>query len=224
MYKCKFCKKEFKREKTLAVHMCPKKQRWVQRDERYVQIAFACWLQFMDITAHKKKNGYTYEDFMNSSLYIGFIKHARNAMLLNILDIGDFTNFCIESGYKLQNWTKKYCYEAYMKQLTVKETPERAITRSMKIMERWAEDNSKDIITFFTDISPNEAVYMITSGKISPWMIFCSSKSSHLLERFSPEQMGMINEFVDFGRWKIRINKYREEYDHISIVLAEAGI
>ena len=126
--------------------MCPKKQRWTQRDERYVQIAFACWLLFMDTMVMKKKNGYKYEDFIESSLYTGFIKHSRNAMLLHVLDVNDFTNFCISAGYKLQDWTKKHCYESYMKHLTVKETPERAITRSMKIMERWAEDNNGDVI------------------------------------------------------------------------------
>jgi ribosomal protein L37AE/L43A len=36
---CRFCGKNFVKEKTLAVHMCESKRRYLQKDERRVQSA-----------------------------------------------------------------------------------------------------------------------------------------------------------------------------------------
>ena len=36
-YKCRYCEKSFRKESSLAVHLCEPKRRWRERDERAVR-------------------------------------------------------------------------------------------------------------------------------------------------------------------------------------------
>ena len=40
MFKCNYCGKSFAKESTLAVHMCEQKRRYMQKDEKHVQLGF----------------------------------------------------------------------------------------------------------------------------------------------------------------------------------------
>ena len=46
-YQCKYCGSAFTREKTLAVHMCEKKRRHLQKDEKRVQLGLYAFKDFM---------------------------------------------------------------------------------------------------------------------------------------------------------------------------------
>lgn len=221
--KCKFCNKEFRKESTLVNHMCEKKHRWLQKDDKLNQMAFHAWIKFIEYNTKRKKKP-TYEEFMNSKLFIGFIKYARHLRKLNAIDSNDYTDFLIKHGVKLQDWTKDFPYETYMRQTLAKETPERALERGLYLMEEWAISNNKEITDFFFDINTGQAVYWITTGKISPWLIFCASTSDKLFERFTPEQLQIVEEVIDSARWKLKIQKFDNEFRHISKVLKEVGV
>ena len=54
-YKCEYCGASFTREKTLAVHMCEKKRRRLQKNEKRVQTGFYAFTRFYTISAGTKK-------------------------------------------------------------------------------------------------------------------------------------------------------------------------
>ena len=45
-YVCEYCGASFVREKTLAVHMCEKKRRALQKNEKRVQVGFYAFQRF----------------------------------------------------------------------------------------------------------------------------------------------------------------------------------
>ena len=49
MYKCQYCSKSFKKENTLAVHLCEQKRRFMQKDEKHVQLGFRSYQLFYKI-------------------------------------------------------------------------------------------------------------------------------------------------------------------------------
>lgn len=223
-FRCRFCKKEFSRESTLSRHICEKKRRWNQKDEKPVRLAFQAWLRFMQSFQTNKRNPYEYEDFMNSSLYISFCKYGRHLDKLNAINPSEYTDFLIKYEIKLADWTKDYPYETYMKEKIINESPNSGVERSIKILEKWANDNDSEVVDFFSKVSPNQVVHWIINGRISPWMIFCSSKSDKLFERMSREQVDFVNEFIDIKRWKTKIMRERNEVEEIRKLFEEIGV
>ena len=64
-YVCKYCGAGFTKEKTLAVHMCEKKRRHFQKDERRVQLGLYAFQRFYE-KSMASKNQKTYQDFCDS--------------------------------------------------------------------------------------------------------------------------------------------------------------
>ena len=49
-YKCRYCDKQFRKESTLAAHLCEPKRRWQQETETGVQFGLRAYLQFYETT------------------------------------------------------------------------------------------------------------------------------------------------------------------------------
>ena len=49
-YKCKYCEREFRKESTLAVHLCEQKRRYQEEKEVGVQIGLQSYLRFYTMT------------------------------------------------------------------------------------------------------------------------------------------------------------------------------
>ena len=222
-FQCKFCNKIFSREESLLTHICEKKRRFNERNNRINIVAFNCWKMFME-NIQLKKESLDYEEFMNSKLYTGFIKYARHLKDLNVIDSNEYTKFLISNNISIKDLNKDYPYESYMRQTLAKESPDKAIERGLFLIEEWAETNNSDMRSFFEKINTQKAVYLITTGKISPWMIFCSDNSEKLLNRLTPEQMTIVNNFIDSSRWKVKIQKFNDEFNRIKNTLKEVGI
>ena len=47
-FTCEFCKKEFARETSIAVHMCEPKRRRLARDETGVRMGFQAYIKFYE--------------------------------------------------------------------------------------------------------------------------------------------------------------------------------
>ena len=49
-YTCRYCKKSFSRENTLAIHVCEPKKRIQEQNETGVRLGFNAYLKFYEIT------------------------------------------------------------------------------------------------------------------------------------------------------------------------------
>ena len=76
MYKCEYCNRTFKRENSLAVHMCERKRRALSRTEKHVVAGYDAYNYWYKLAMGSKKNK-TYEDFAGSQYYSAFVKFGR---------------------------------------------------------------------------------------------------------------------------------------------------
>lgn len=223
LHKCEYCKKEFVKESTLANHLCVKKRRWQQKDEKGVRIGFMVWKRFYELKMPKGQQDFNYEDFMETSLYSIFVRFGRHLEKLNAIHPDRYIDFLIKHNVKVDDWCKEYPYESYLREFIAMETPEQALERSLHVMEEWGETEKEDYLNFFSKINTNVAVAWIQNGKISPWMILCVPSSVNLLNRFTEEQKVMTSRFLEPRRWKAQIKRHQEEFDNIREVLKEIG-
>ena len=64
-YTCQYCRKDFVRETSLAVHVCEQKRRALAKTERHVVLGYDTYNRFYKISQNAKGDK-SYEDFAKS--------------------------------------------------------------------------------------------------------------------------------------------------------------
>ena len=220
---CKWCKKSFKSETTLAVHMCVKKRRFADKDMSHIRLAHRAFQIFYEINTSATKPK-TIEDFIVSQYYEAFVKYGRACTVNEWLDPVRYTEHLIKTGVKLQKWASDGEYDKYLKIYVRKEPGLKALERSVIYLARWGEENNEPWQDYFIKVSPNRAVHDLRSAKISPWIVYLSETGDKLLERFNSEQVTMIQDVIDPPFWMKQFIANKEEANEIKQACKEAKI
>jgi hypothetical protein len=222
-YKCVHCKKSFMQERTLVSHMCERKRRALQKDEKRVQAGFLAFNRFWQLTQNAKVLK-TYDNFADSSYYNAFVKFGSFINNVSPLYPDKFIDYVIKSGVKLDFWCRDELYEKYLYDALKTEPVESAVQRTLKTMMEWGEEHSADFAHYFAYASLNKAVHDIRNGHVSAWVILNSSTGQTMLRNMSDEQLEMISPALDVPYW---IRKFKEVPADVALVkeiCIEAGI
>lgn len=220
---CKWCKKDFRSERTLSSHLCVKKRRWSDKDLTHIRLAHRVFQMFYKLTTNSTKPK-TQEDFIHSQFYTDFVKFGRSCVRNEYLDPEQFAEWLIRNGVKLKNWSADSTYDKYLVEYVQREPGLRALERSIIYLSSWQEENHKAWNTYFREISTNRAVYDIRAAKVSPWLIYLSATGGELLEKFNDEQVSMVQHIIDANVWMKIFQKNQAEVDEVEEVCRAAGI
>lgn len=223
MNECQFCKKSFKSAKTLSVHMCTRKRRWADRDTIGARLGFRVYQQFYKMTTQQKAPK-TQEVFIKDRMYSAFVKYGRHLADLNPIDADKFIEYVIRNGVAIDKWCFDSTYNTYLKEHIAKEPAERAFERTVLEMQRWATENDLTVQQFFNDVNTFEAVNLVRSGRISPWILYLAPSSDLLWDRFSEEQEKIIYEAVDAEVWKNKFNSQINDVVFVKSVAKSSGL
>lgn len=224
-FKCDYCNKTFKRESTLAVHMCPKKKRYMQEKDKDVQLGFRAFQLFYKIGSNAKKPK-TYDDFANSNFYSAFVKFGKYCIDIKVDDVTNFTTWLLNNQVKIDHWTKDKNFNAWIKERLKTESVDRAVERTILSMQNWAEEKETDWNVYFENVAPSLAVFHICSGKISPWVLYASDDAQALLNKLDNNQIQLIVDYVDPQYWQLRLRRKQESQDlkWVTSILEQANI
>lgn len=220
---CKFCTKPFHKESTLATHMCVKKQRHMDLTSSGSRFGFRAFQRFFEINTHSKRIKTTTE-FIESQYYIEFVKFGNYVAMLKPVHMEKFFDFVIRNGVKLKDWTAEYVYQAYIIDLTQKEPAGSATERTITNILEWCDENNTEFNNFFSSVSANEGSYLISTGKISPWVLYLCAGGEDLMCRFNADHAKMIGGVIDPGFWMQKFKKDPNEVDYIKNLLSQAGL
>lgn len=224
-FECQFCKKSFKREKTLTVHLCEQKRRWINKDEKYVRLAYLAYNRFYEITQGQgTQNPKTYEHFSSSNFYTAFTRFGKHTIEINAIDPEKFIDFVITTSIPLDRWCSDAVYETYIRELNKKETAERAIERGILLMQQWSRENDRPYNVFFREISKPRLVHWIKSGRISPWIIFNCDTGSSAIGSLTDQEQNLIMEYLEPTFWTRKFSTKQEDVSFVQMVLTEAGL
>lgn len=223
-YECAFCKKAYRRENAFLVHMCEQKQRFLNKDEKHVKLAFKVYSTFYQIN-YRGQKARTYDDFAKSKFYTAFVKFGRYLLDINAVNPDRFVEFLIKTGIPLDRWQSPVVYETYMRELAKKETALAAIERNFLLMQQWEREAEGRVWTnFFREVSPVLATHWIRHGRISPWVLYTASSANDLFSRMSEEQINLITQAVEPKFWQAKFASDPETVGVIREILDEAGI
>jgi hypothetical protein len=226
--KCKFCGQGFVKESTLAVHQCEPKRRAQQKGEKGVQIAFAAWIRFYELSQGSAKTKSS-DDFCNSQFYNAFVKFGRHCVSISAVNTQQFTEYVLKNQIKIDRWCSDKVYDAYLFQLLRTEQATDAVERSIMTMTEWANESvppeqPPEFSEYFRVVSNNRFVLHVQNGRISPWAIYCSESGIEKLETLTDEQVGLIIRWIDPEFWQKRMKDFSADTTLIKHIMEQAGL
>jgi hypothetical protein len=221
-YVCKYCDKSFKRENSLVVHLCARKKRWQEREEKGARIGFNAYIKFYKYTQYSKKTR-TQMDFIKSPYYKAFVKFGRYCVSINAINVNCFIEFIIKQNKKLDYWTSDKLYTEYLSTLSVSENPIDTLTRAIKYSITWSEKNNADSKDMLRHGNVNSNCYAISNGYISPWVLYNCNSGKIFLGELNNEQTEIIWDFIDPEIWSKKFKDYPDDVNYIASMLDKAG-
>jgi len=222
-YTCVHCNKSFMKDKTLVAHMCERKRRALQQDEKRVQAGFMAFNRFWQLTQNAKQPK-TYDNFADSSYYNAFVKFGSFINNVNPLYPTKFVDYVIKSGVKLDHWCRDELYEKYLFDMLKTEPVESAVQRTLQNMMEWGDANNANYAHYFNYVSLNKAVHDILNGKISFWMILNSAPGKTMISNMSDEQLMMIAPVFDVPFWMKKFKQSPADVALVKEICDEVGI
>ena len=222
-YSCEYCGSGFMKEKTLAVHMCEKKRRHLQKNEKRVTLGYYAFQRFYKLSAGSKKEK-TYEEFCNSPYYNAFVKFGSFINNVRPLYPERYIDYVVTSKVKLDHWCRDELYEKYALELILKEDMETAIKRSIETMMDWGVDKDAPWNDYFRYVSLNRAVQDIKDGKISPWIILNCASGKELLGKFNDEQLNFVYHIINPQHWALKFKRNKNDVETVKEVAKESKL
>jgi len=225
-YKCKYCEKEFRKESSLAVHLCEVKRRWQQERETGVQFGLQAYLRFYEMTQGSAKMK-SYTDFVASPYYRAFVKFGRHMVAIRAVNPKAFIDWVIKENKKLDHWCHEKVYLEYLKQYMRKEAVQDALERALKEMQDYADEHGEfknGFSDYFRFGSPNRICHHIANGRVSPWIVFNCATGVEFLDGLNEDQIGIVLPWIDPEYWQRKFKDYVADTEWIKEILKEAKL
>jgi hypothetical protein len=225
-YKCRYCNKQFRKESTLAAHLCEQKRRWQQEKEVGVQMGLQAYLRFFELTQGSAKLK-SYEDFVTSPYYTAFVKYGRHLINIRAVNPRAFIDYVVKQNKKLDHWCHDSVYVEYLQQYMRREAVQDALERAFTEMQNYADEHQEfknGFRDYFRYGNPNRVCHHIGNGRISPWIVFNCESGVEFLDGLNEEQIGSILPWIDPEYWQRRFKDYLADTEWIKNILQEAGL
>lgn len=221
-FRCQYCDKVFRRESSLAVHMCEAKRRYQERDEIGVQLGLQAYLRFYEITQGSARLK-TFDDFVQSPYYRAFVKFGRYCVSIRAVNTARFIDWVVRQNKKIDHWCKDSVYTEYLTAHVRSEAATDALARALEAAIDWAEKTGNPDRDYLRYGNDNAICHAVTSGRITGWILYNSDSGTEFLARLNPEQVTMIWNMIDADFWQKRFRDYPADTEYVREMLCQAG-
>lgn len=221
-YKCRYCEKEFAKETSIEVHMCEPKRRFREKDERGVQLGFQAYLRFYEITQGSAKLK-QFEDFVKSPYYKAFVKFGRYCVSVKAINPKQFTEWLLKNNKKIDHWCKDSIYTEYLMHYLRVESVTDALARSIEFSIDWGESNNASPHDCLRFGNSNAIAYAVSTGRISPWVLYNCDSGQKFLSELDSTQVAMIWPYIDAEFWHKKFHDYVADKEYVKDILQKAG-
>jgi len=225
-YKCRYCEKSFRRESTLAAHLCEPKRRWQQEKETGVQLGLQAYLRFYEVTQGSAKLK-SYADFVSSPYYNAFVKFGRYCQSIRCINFVNFLDWLLRNNKKIDYWCKDSMYEEWLPEYLKKEAVQDALERAITEMLNYAEDHPElknGYADYFRYGNSNRICHHIVTGRISPWIVYNCKSGVAFLDGITEEQVVILLPWIDPDYWQRKFSDYLGDTEWVKDTLEKAGL
>ena len=221
-YTCQYCRKDFVREASLAVHSCEPRRRRQERDEAGVRLGFQAYLKFYELTQGSARLK-THDDFCESSYYRAFVKFGRYCVAVRAVNPARFTEWLLKNNKKIDRWCTDVMYTEYLVEYLRVENVNDALARAMEFGISWSEETGNPAEDCLRYGNTNAMVYAVTAGRISPWIIYNCESGQKFLGELDATQIAMLWPYIDSEVWMKKFADYVADQEYVREMLQKAG-
>lgn len=204
------------------MHVCEPKRRYQEQQEVGVQLGLQCYLKFYESTQGSAKLK-TFDDFARSPYYRAFVKFGRYCVDIKAINVARFIDWLLKHNKKIDHWCRDSIYGEYITDYVRSEVPADALARAIEEAMTWAEETGNPDRDYLRYGNTNRVCYAITTGRISPWVLYNCASGMTLLENLSQEQIVMIWSMIDSDFWQRKFRDYRADAEYAREILTKAG-
>lgn len=204
------------------MHVCEPKRRYQEQQEVGVQLGLQCYLKFYESTQGSAKLK-TFDDFARSPYYRAFVKFGRYCVDIKAINVARFIDWLLKHNKKIDHWCRDSIYGEYITDYVRSESTADALARAIEEAMTWAEETGNPDRDYLRYGNTNRVCYAITTGKISPWVLYNCGSGMTLLENLSQEQIAMIWPMIDSDFWQRKFRDYRADAEYAREILTKAG-
>jgi len=221
-YNCRYCKRDFVKETSLAVHMCEPKRRFQEQSERGVQLGLQAYLKFYELTQGSARLK-TFEDFAASPYYRAFVKFGRYCVDIRAINPARFMEWLLKNNKKIDHWARDTMYTEYLIEYLRVENVNDALARAMEFSISWAEETGSPAEDCLRYGNTNAMVYAVTTGRISPWIVYNCESGQKFLRDLDNTQIAMVWPYIDSDVWMKKFSDYVADQEYVKEILEKAG-
>jgi len=222
MATCQYCRKDFIKETSLSVHSCEPRRRRQEHSERGVQLGLQAYLKFYQLTQGSAKLK-TFDDFADSPYYRAFVKFGRYCVDIRAINPARFIEYVLKQNKKIDHWCRDSIYTEYLLDYLRVENVNDALARAIEFGITWQEQTSNPAHDCLRYGNSNAMCHAITTGRISPWIIYNSESGQQFLSELSTEQIAMIWSYIDSDVWMKKFQDYPADQEYAKDILSKAG-
>lgn len=224
-HQCRYCNREFQRERSLTVHVCEPKRRYQEQNDRGVQLGFQAYVKFFEMS-HGSARLKTFDDFVESQYYRAFTRWGRYCLDIRAVNPEAFLTWLLRNNKKIDAWCSDRMYEEFLHFYLPREGVQDALKRSIEEIQQYIDQNPElaDIGHYFLFANTNRVCHHITTGRISAWTVYCSKSGIEFLDRLPADQTAMVLPWIDPDTWQRKFNDTPADVEWAKYILEQAGL
>lgn len=219
---CQYCEKSFRRESSLAVHVCESKRRYQEQNETGVQLGLRAYLRFYEITQGSARTK-SFDDFVRSSYYRAFVKFGRHCVAIRAVNTARFIDWVVQQNKKIDHWCRDCVYTEYLTQHIRSEAATDSLARALETAIDWAEQTGNPDRDYLRYGNDNGICHAVANGRITAWILYNCDSGTEFLARINPEQIALIWTMIDSDFWQRKFRDYPADSAYVREMLTKAG-
>lgn len=219
-FNCEHCGRTFVRESTLIKHLCEQKRRWLDKDKSSNRVGYNSWVDYYN-RHHPNKKNTEYSDFIKSSYYSAFVKFGAYCVDAQVINPREYIKWLVTNRVSIDNWSSDNQYGKYLLEYLRSEDPLDAVRRSADTLLDIAQDQNIRISDVLKYTNTNKLCYLITAGKISPWLLYHSKSGLEFLSTLNQDQTNAVFEYIDPQKWSIKFKRDTQTITDIKYIIGD---
>lgn len=220
-WKCGFCDKKFVHEKNYLKHRCKEMERAQTMQTVAGQSAYRYYAYWMGAKRRKVPSA---ETFMDSVMFTSFCKFYDFVVKLHIPAPERYIDLMVKHDFDPKMWTLNDCYKLYLDWIDRCSDPFDQAATTVDMLYQLSEATNVPVQNVFEAIHPREVIELIRLRKLSPWLLFASSRFKNLILTMDQMDRESLLETVGNDFWSKRFRDNQPVVEKMLAIAKEMGI